>query len=717
MMNKKLVMILMACVLFLTCAFDLIADIPVSEQTDPADTEQILNGTSPETGEIIDGWQDPSQGYTEPDPNTDFPPLEQPTEEPVWVEPTEEPVIPTEEPLPAWQGINEDQVGILLRLYDRMTDTGKLYSGWFTGADNAPCSWNGIKCEAGQVTSLEFRNAGFFTVFPDEILELRNLKELRMVDTMLSGPLPETLFKDLPRLEKLELKGNFLTGEIPALPDAFEFYPMLSEITISDNLPDDPRKTQLLGGYEYSGVAGFRPDPYDYPDVDLTPGLDGTLPEDWDRLPVLSKIDLSGNALRGEIPYSFSLLPLTALDLSDNAEIFECSGDIYTYWASLGNPDIVLDGIREPVIEVPPTEEPVWEVPTEEPVWETPTEEPVWEVPTDEPVLEWPTETPVWEAPTEEPVLEWPTEAPFGMMPTEAPIWEPVPTEEPVWVIPTEVPTQVPPTDAPTPEPIIIVVTATPDPAYQNPPTSEPVIIVVTATPKPRKPTATSAPRWYTATPEPYYYPPVYYYPTATPNTYYNPYWTYPTATPITYYNPYWTYPTATPNTYYNPYWTYPTATSVWSYPQVQPTATPVPTQDPASLLGFTYMLEAMTENNIPMTWRYTGMREYCITYLDASGNLYPAYAMEWTPANKVCNSSVCRANVSVPEPLLQGGKFSLQLRVRDNSGKTYVSDPVEMEVHLPAPTATPVPEQPQSFLGGFFHWLFGPIIRLFGGK
>ena len=45
------------------------------------------------------------------------------------------------------------------------------------------------------------------------------------------------------------------------------------------------------------------------------------------------------------------------------------------------------------------------------------------------------------------------------------------------------------------------------------------------------------------------------------------------------------------------------------------------------------------------------------------------------------------------------------------------MSDPVDMEVSLPPqPTPTPVPEQPKSLLGGFFEWLFGPIIRLFGG-
>ena len=89
---------------------------------------------------------------------------------------------------------------------------------------------------------------------------------------------------------------------------------------------------------------------------------------------------------------------------------------------------------------------------------------------------------------------------------------------------------------------------------------------------------------------------------------------------------------------------------------------------------------------------------------------------MEWKPAAELCNASACKASVSVPQELLEQGSFSLELRARDASGKTYISDPVTMEVSVQAPAATPtpVPEQPKSLLGGFFEWLFGPIIRLF---
>ena len=648
-MKKITGFLLIIFIMVFSCAFDLIYD-PAMEETLAALSQQETPMGEPaaegesDTGLMMNG-ELVQPLNSEPDPIIQ----EELTEEPVIAE------LPTEEPQqPAWEEIDEDQVNKLLSLYYEMTPTGKLYAGWFPEGDYAPCSWNGISCEGGRVTGLTFKNAGYFVTFPDAILELRDLKELHMTDTLMRGPLPETLFKDLPKLEVLELSGNFLTGEIPALPEAFEFYPMLRVVRISDNREDE-RKTNLQYQTEYADVAGYSLDPYDYPELDLTPGLDGTIPENWNLLPLLSEIDLSGNMLVGAIPESFISLPLTKLDLRDNAESLRISQGLYDQFLSSQNPEIILDGILTPQsIETEPIEEPAEEnLPTEEP-----TEEPMQ----------------FFMAPPVQPTQEIPTEVP--------PV---VPTEEPEWIIPTEVPTAVPPT----PRTIFVVVTATPEPYFY---------------------TSTPAPRYYTATPQPYYY-----YPTATPYYYQPPVYYYPTATPYSY-QPVYIYPTATSYTNYNPGWVYPTATTAYSYPQ-SPTQAPVnPTQDPASLFGFTYQLEAMTDNNIPMIWRYTGMTEYSINYLDASGNLYPAFAMEWKPAADLCNASACRATVSVPEELLQQGSFSLELRARDASGKTYVSDPVTMEVSIqsPTPAPTPQPEQPKSFLAGFFEWLFGPILRLF---
>ena len=714
---KKNILLLLASAMMLTCAFDAVYEAPESF---PEQSDEVLIAPGAESipeGEAAMGEQ----------PEAEAPVVEMPTPEPAYSEPgNAEPVytepevvepIAEEPPAPVWQGIAEDQVALLRSLYDAMTYTGQVYSGWFTGENNAPCTWPGITCENGMVTGLKFERAGYFTVFPEEILAFSELKELHMIDTLVRGPLPESFFEDLPKLEVVELEGNFLTGEIPPLPQAFAVYPMLREITISDNLDNDERKAQLLYGAEYSDVAYFQPDPFVYPDTDLTPGLDGTLPEEWSNLPLLAEIDLSGNQLSGNVPDSWGILPLTELDLSDNGEGFGISRELYDLFVSMGDPEITLEGIIPPVVEEP-TEVPT-EIPAEEPVLEIPTEEPVIEPqPTEQidlprsefPEEVLPTEAPVYGGPEEpsqiQPILPTaePAELPGG--------YEQQPTEVP-YVPTVDYPTQVPnnqPAEIPTQVPYV---------APTAVPTQKPIIIVVTATPEPRFYTSTPAPRYYTATPQTYYYPQQYFYPTATPQTYYYPQYYYPTATPYTYYNPNWAYPTATPYTYYNPNWVYPTATSAYSYPQYvqnqQPTA--APTQDPASLLGFTYVLEAVSDNNIPMTWRYTGMSEYSINYLDASGNLYPAFAMEWTPAGQVCSASTCNATVSVPDELLRGGKFSLQLRVRDASGQIYISDPVDMEVASAEPIPTPTPEPQRSFFSDFFHWLFGPIIRLFGGK
>ena len=704
-MFRKQCLFLIVLSLLFTCAFDLIFD-PVSEpdpviplEQTPGSDEPLNNqGLSDITGNTQNSGEgdDPdqtNQNLPVTDPYTDpyiDPALSNPlnNEEGV-AEPT---AVPTEEPQqPTWEGIDEDQLYALMSLYNQMTNTGKIYSGWFYEGDYAPCGWNGVSCENGRVISLSFGNAGFFTTFPESILSFRDLKELHLVDTLVRGPLPETLFADLPKLEKLELTGNYFTGEIPALPEAFEVYPVLAEITISDNLEDD-RKTQLLYRPEYADIVGLSLDPYAYPETDLNPGLDGNLPEDWNRLPMLSKIDLSGNTLTGSVPDYFAQLPLSALDLDNNGDGLSISTALYNYLLSLGNPDISMDGIV-----VPQAEEPA---PVEEP---TATPEAV--LPLDEPQQP---QQDGYEQPQEQlrGVPVQPDQQMFMPVPTEIPTE--VPTEVPVVIVPTEVPTQVPPTEVPTqvpPTEVPVIPTAVPT---QVPPTPQTIIIVVTATP---------VPQYYTATPQPYYY---------SNQQPYQPYY-YPTATPYTYQQPYYVYPTATPYTYYNPNWVYPTATSAYTYTYPQyvqnqsPTQVPTlaPTQDQAALLGFTYKLEAMSENNIPMTWRYTGMTDYSINYLDANGNIYPGFAMEWTAASELCNASACNASVSVPDELLSQGKFSLQLRTRDAAGRTYVSEPVEMEVASAqtAPTPTPEPEQPKSFLAGFFEWLFGPLIRLFKGK
>lgn len=568
------------------------------------------------------------------------------------MENSEEPSEPDEAPeeeseVQVWSGIDEDQAEILNLIFGEMTNTGQTLSGWFTEGDHTPCSWSGITCENGRITELSFENAGFFTTFPEAVLKLRDLKTLRMNNTLIFGPLPDTLFSDLPMLETLELSGNYFTGEIPGLPAAFEAYPMLSSITISGNLANDSGKDQLLGRPEYADTAIFQADPQIFSGADMNPGLDGNIPSDWDRLPGLYQIDLSGNTLTGSVPDSFAQLPLAALDLSNNGEGLEISAMLYDDLASSGYPGIVLTGLIPPE----PTEEPVYEEPTEEPVYEVPTEEPVYEVPTEEPTAEQRVEDPGfrWIDPPVD-LRDRPTEIPAPPQPPE-PVFEP--TEIPQWYTPTAIPWQ--------------------QPVY---PTQD-------------------------VQPGPYYPPAVPYYPTAAPY--------YPPANP--YYPPYYV-PTETPYPYPGSVPYFPTEVSGPVGPG------PEPVRDEGASMGFTYMTAEMTGNSIPMTWRNTGMVSYSINYLDSNDTLFPAFAMEWTPASELCNESVCKASVTdIPRELLSGGTFSLQLRAQDPSGRTIISDPIKMQVSLPEPTPTPVPEEHSSGFGAFLRWLFGPIIRLFSGR
>ncbi len=157
-----------------------------------------------------------------------------------------------------------------------------------------------------------------------------------------------------------------------------------------------------------------------------------------------------------------------------------------------------------------------------------------------------------------------------------------------------------------------------------------------------------------------------------------------------------------------------------------QATRTLQPTVNPAAQFQFSYISERMTADNIPLTWKFTGMKEYLINYLNANRGLYPGFAMEWTQASKICTASDCKFDIkSIPDQLLKGGSFYVQLQAKDLTGKIYQSDPIGLQVsgqlaQTETVTATVMPEKLEkkpSFIARFFRWLFGPIIRLFGGK
>ena len=578
--------------------------------------------------------------------------------------PTETAVASTETPQPSpttppsFVGVNEQELQNITRIFNRMTPYWQQKSNWFKTFE--VCDWDGIDCDSeGFVTNLALDSENYFCSIPAEVSRLSHLKELSMTNMLLMGTIPAEVL-NIPTLEKLDLSGNLLTGPLPQLTSSAA----LKYLSVADNRTTSAKQADLLNDVN-KGYCDFVNQDLSKQEIDTTPGLDGSIPESWFGFGFMEHLDLSGNTLSGEIPASFAyvagLRSLTYLNLSNNTGREPLSVvDMRLAEALVMNTGSILDGVQFPA-----------------PATATPTSTATF------------TATPVPPTAT----------ATFTTQPGQ-PSNTPAPTQTPTSTF-TPVPTATLVPASPTPYPLIIVVmTATPRPTMQ---------VWVTSTPI----------RWVTATPIPWYTStPIYYwsYRTATPaGQYYPPIWNYPTAQPRPTYG--YTYPTAV----------YPTASSgnvypIWTPYVPQATVTPTPTINPATLFEFNYVSEKMTADNLPMTWKYTGMKDYMINYLTKDNTLYPGFAMEWTDAAKICNASTCTFDIqSIPDQLLKGGSFYVQLQARDGGGRIFQSSPIGLQVAgqpVIEGSATPAvgetPESRPNFIVRFFRWLFGPIIRLF---
>ena len=658
---------------------------------------------------------------------------EDPIEYPNPESPDENAEFPPETPAETgYFGVSAEDLAALDQIYNQMTEFGRSNSGWF-GANPDVCSWMGLGCENGSIVRFSFDNVEFFCEIPSALTALPALREIHLTNTLLRGVVPDN-FLQKDTLEQVDLSNNLLTGPIPENIYA----PGLQNLTLSGNKLTGEKQQMLNERPNLAQCeANLTIDPYR--EIDLTPGIDGQIPPSIGGLSVMSRLDLSGNNLSGALPYEMTYLwSLGSLFLNDNNTEQPLMTDHPEVIAKLEMiPDKNIDGVvlaSPPTVEIPtevPTDtpEPTWtEIPTEIP---TDTPEPTWtEIPTDTPEPTW-TEIPT-EIPTDTPEPTWteiPTEVPTDT--PEPPTAVPPTAVPPTAVPPTAVPpTAVPPTAVP-PTPIVITVippTAVPPtpivitviPPTPVPPTTGPIIIEwVTATSQPFYwATATPQRNWMTATP-------YWRYQTATPMPYVPPIWVYPTAPS----NPNYVYPTSQPNVNPNPqpqptYYTPPRRTAAppsnWTPFAQVPTATKAPTVNPASQFGFTYDSAAMTAERLPVSWKYTGMDSYMINYLTKNKTLFPGFAMEWTTADKLCTGTSCKFEIlNIPMDLLKDGVFYIQLQGRDKSGRVYQSDPIGLQAAVtPEPSATPVPEEVEegNWFTRFLKWLFGPIIRLFGG-
>jgi Leucine-rich repeat (LRR) protein len=183
-----------------------------------------------------------------------------------------------------------------------------------------PCSWYGVTCSGGHVTSLSLGWNNLSGFIPADLGDLENLEELSLWLNELSGSIPVEL-SDLSNLVGLELWGNYLSGPIPTELGSLSHLEslLLSQNDLSDHIPVELGNLSALQRLALDSNQ-----------------LSGPIPAELGNLTNLWNLSLNENELCGEIP--IELMNLTNL-----------------FWLTLDNnhlsasdPDLIawLDGLN-----------------------------------------------------------------------------------------------------------------------------------------------------------------------------------------------------------------------------------------------------------------------------------------------------------------------------------------------------------------------------------
>ncbi|MEN8219915.1 MAG: S8 family serine peptidase [Pseudomonadota bacterium] len=112
--------------------------------------------------------------------------------------------------------IPEMECEALVALYDNTDgDNWTDNSGWIE-TTTPICSWKGVKCGGGHVSSLVLSSNGLDGSIPADLSNLNNLKKLFLDSNELCGEIPVDL-KNLSNITKLKLDNNHLTASAPKL--------------------------------------------------------------------------------------------------------------------------------------------------------------------------------------------------------------------------------------------------------------------------------------------------------------------------------------------------------------------------------------------------------------------------------------------------------------------------------------------------------------------
>uniref|UniRef100_A0A7N0T5X1 Leucine-rich repeat-containing N-terminal plant-type domain-containing protein n=1 Tax=Kalanchoe fedtschenkoi TaxID=63787 RepID=A0A7N0T5X1_KALFE len=187
--------------------------------------------------------------------------------------------------------------------------------------------------------------------FPAWVASQTNLQVLVLTNTALSGTVPGWIWKLSTQLDYLDLSENHLQGNLPAVLTLKKL--SYGFMNLGDNLFDGrlPRlrniselslKNNKLSGVMSSDLLGQVPLLFR---IDLSGNmLVGNIPKKWDGMDRLEYIDFSGNNLSGEVPEELCLLPSLAwLQLSNNNLSGEPCNSV-TKFTSLSSIDLGENG-------------------------------------------------------------------------------------------------------------------------------------------------------------------------------------------------------------------------------------------------------------------------------------------------------------------------------------------------------------------------------------
>jgi len=163
--------------------------------------------------------------------------------------------------------------------------------GW---DDEAPCDWEGITCEGGNVVSIKLPDYDLQATIPPVLGDLSLLKTIDLGKNMIRGPIPISIF-ELPHLETIDLSQNEITGTLRCFSS-----PALKSVRLDSNLIGGTIPTTCPGlGYNkrlerFSAIRNK---------------LQGTIPSIFTKMTSLHTLSLSENKLSGTISPGLGKLP------------------------------------------------------------------------------------------------------------------------------------------------------------------------------------------------------------------------------------------------------------------------------------------------------------------------------------------------------------------------------------------------------------------------